>query len=186
MSAMARVGCECAPDLSIVHEILDRYSCDQGALIEILQEAQAAYGYLPEAVLEEIARYRRLPLSQVFGVATFYPRFRLKPRGRSMVQVCHGTTCYVSGAQEITDAIADELGVEVGGTTADGQFTLEKIPCIGRCGLAPVVLVDDRAYGKLDAKAVSKMIASVRKKAATSHVEVAACEPCAISAEEVS
>lgn len=187
MPVRTRIGCECAPDLTIVRDVLDRHAFDQGALIAVLQETQAAYGYLPEMALEEIARYRHVPISQVYGVATFYSRFRLEPRGRSIVQVCHGTTCYVSGAQQVTDDIADELGVKVGGTTSDGEFTLEKIPCIGRCGLAPVVLVDDTAYGKLDAKTVSETIASARKAAAAAmHVEAAACKPPATRAEEVS
>lgn len=135
------------PDLRAAREILARHENDPAGLMAVLHEAQQAYGYLPESVLEEVAAGRGLALAAVYGVATFFSRLRLTPRGRTEIRVCHGTACYVSGAQRITEAIAEELGVADGGTTEDGEFTLESVACLGCCGLAPVMMIGEKAFG---------------------------------------
>ncbi len=124
----------------------------------MLQETQAEYGYLPEAVMREIARARRVPLASVYGVATFYSQFRLKPQGETIYRVCHGTACHVAGASQVTAVLEEELGIAAG-ETADGlSATLETVACLGCCSLAPVVMIGDRTYGRLDARATRKLV----------------------------
>jgi NADH:ubiquinone oxidoreductase subunit E len=137
-------------DMAEVAEVLSDHASDPGALITVLQETQKRFGYLPKAALKEIATSRGVPYSHVYGVATFYSQFHLRPRGDRVVRICHGTACHVRGAPEVTRAVSEELGVKVGETTDDLTFTLESVACVGCCGLAPVMLVDEETYGQLD------------------------------------
>ncbi len=130
-------------------QLLDKYRTQKGALIPVLQAAQDVYGYLPKEVLERIAQELRLPLSKVYGVVTFYAQFHLNPRGRNVVRVCLGTACHVRGGAKIMEALEKSLQVADGGTTPDLRFTLESVACIGACGLAPVIMVNDDTHGRL-------------------------------------
>jgi len=151
-------------DLSNLGDIISKHKDHTGVLIPVLQEAQKEYGYLSEGIIEKIAGELKLPLSQVYGVVTFYSQFRLKPHGKHTIKVCMGTACHVSGAQEITGSIATKLGVETGGTTKDGKFTLEAVACLGCCGLAPVMMVDDETYGRLTSQKALKAVRQYKKK----------------------
>ncbi|NLB89942.1 MAG: NADH-quinone oxidoreductase subunit NuoE, partial [Clostridiales bacterium] len=122
---------------------------EPGALMPVLQEAQGIFGYVPMDVQEIIADGLGTTLSEVYGVATFYSQFSLKPRGEYVVGVCMGTACYVKGAQQVLDKLIEELGIPVGETTADGRFTIDATRCVGACGLAPVMMVNDEVYGRL-------------------------------------
>lgn len=157
-SAVATVeagGFDAAP----LEELLEKYRGQKGALIPLLQGTQAAYGYVPEPAMKRIAGALGEPLSQVFGVATFYAQFRLKPRGRNVVRVCHGTACHVSGASLVSQEIERNLGIGDGENTADMMFTIENVACLGACGMAPVMMINDRTYGKLTPdKAVNSLI----------------------------
>lgn len=151
-------------DLTPLDAILQAHRKNPGALIPVLQEAQAEYGYLPEEVMREVAIRRRVPLSTVYGVATFYTQFRLKPQGETVVRVCHGTACHVAGASEITSVFEEALGIPAGETTEDLSATLETVACLGCCSLAPVVMIGERTYGRLDAPAARKLVrANVRR-----------------------
>ncbi|NLY39764.1 MAG: NADH-quinone oxidoreductase subunit NuoE [Firmicutes bacterium] len=130
-------------------EILQKYKGGKGALIPALQELQANFGYLPEPVLEEVAKHLNLPLSKVYGVATFYAQFHLSPRGLYVIRLCTGTACHVRGSGAIMQKIRSELGLKPGETTADGRFTLEPVACLGACGQAPVMMVNDDTHGRL-------------------------------------
>lgn len=130
-------------------EILTRNNEVQGALIPILQEAQEEYGYLSKDLLTYIAQKTATPISQIYGVVTFYSQFHLNPRGRHIVRVCQGTACHVRGAKAILKALEDNLSISAGETTADLRFTLETVACIGACGLAPVMMVDEDTHGRL-------------------------------------
>jgi NADH-quinone oxidoreductase subunit E len=132
-----------------LNELLDHYRGYAGGLIPVLQGAQEIYGYLPAEVLETISQELKLPFSEVFGVVTFYAQFHLKPRGRNIIRVCLGTACHVLGGSKIFQALKDELGVENGGTTDDLRFTLESVACIGACGLAPCIMINDDTHGRL-------------------------------------
>jgi NADH:ubiquinone oxidoreductase subunit E len=130
----------------------------RAALIPVLQQAQDHYGYLPEAVLEEIARRLRLPLSIVYGVVTFYAQFHLTPRGRHTIRSCQGTACHVKGGKAVLEALQRALSIRSGETTPDLRFTLETMACLGCCFLAPALMVDDQYFGKLTARNVESVL----------------------------
>ena len=153
-------------DSAALGEILAEYSGQPGSLVPVLQACQHQIGYLPAPALEAIASALKLPLADVFGVATFYAQFHLEPRGRHIVQICHGTACHVKGATEVTDAMVSELGVEIGQTAEDLSVTVESVSCVGCCGLAPVALIDDEAHGSLDAKSARRLAKSLLREAA--------------------
>ena len=121
----------------------------RGGTIPVLQEVQKAFGFLPEEALMEISRELKIPPSELYGVATFYAQFHLKPRGRHIVRVCRGTACHVRGSLAILDKIKKVLQIEENGTTEDLRYTLEPVACLGACGLAPVMMVDEETHGRL-------------------------------------
>ena len=132
-----------------LEEIIERRKEEPGSLIPVMEEAQVALGFLPEVVLTTIARGLRLPVSLVYGVATFYSFFTMVPKGKHTVRVCLGTACYVRGGKRIADIVKKEFGVEEGGTTEDRMFTFETVRCLGACGLGPVVVIDDDVHGRV-------------------------------------
>ena len=161
--------CACAEetgkviDLALLQPELERFTKEPGTLIPLLQATQELYGYLPKEALAEIARARKVPLSTVWGVATFYTQFHMNPRGDVIVRVCQGTACHVRGADEVMDAVSDELDVEVGKTAGDLSVTLESVSCVGCCGLAPVAVVDEQMHGNLDARSARRIAKSVKR-----------------------
>ena len=136
-------------DLSLMQDVFARYSDQQGALIPILQQAQAVYGYLPRVVLQLIANHLSVSLGKVYGVATFYAQFYLERRGRHVLRLCDGTACHVKGTPLLLTAVKDELDVAAGETTEDGQLTVEIVYCLGSCALAPVAVLDDQVMGRM-------------------------------------
>ncbi len=145
--------------LDQVEAILSKYQGVKGALIPVLQEAQNAYGYLPREIIQCIAEKMGIPVSQIYGVVTFYAQFHLNPRGKNIVRVCQGTACHVRGAKSILTALEDSLKVKAGGTTPDLKFTLETVACIGACGLAPVLMVNDDTHGRLTPEVIPELLA---------------------------
>lgn len=121
-------------------------------LIEILRTAQEIFGYLPVEVQEFIAAEMGIPASKVYGVVTFYNFFSMKPRGRHMLNVCMGTACYVKGAPRLVQMITDELGAQMGETTSDGRFTISAVRCVGACSLAPVFVIGEDTYGRIETR----------------------------------
>ena len=140
-------------------ETIARLKGQQGALMPILQEAQGIYGYLPIEVLEMISREMDVPLEEIYGVATFYSQFSLNPKGEYKISVCLGTACYVKGAGAVFERLSEKLGIQSGECTADGRFSLEACRCIGACGLAPVMTINDEVYGRLVADDVDTILA---------------------------
>ncbi|MFA6808137.1 MAG: NADH-quinone oxidoreductase subunit NuoE [Eubacteriales bacterium] len=126
-----------------------QYKGEAGALIPVLQEAQQIYSYLPESVLKIIAEEMGIAVAEVYGVATFYSQFRFAPIGKNVIRVCMGTACHVRGALKVLKTMERELGIKAGETTGDGQFTLETVSCVGACGLAPVISVNNKVYGNM-------------------------------------
>lgn len=139
-------------------ELLARYRGEKGALIPVLQEAQDIFGYLPKDVMERISKELRIPFSKTFGVATFYAQFHLKPRGRNIVRVCLGTACHVRGGAKIYEATEDALGIPSGETTPDRRFTFEYVACLGCCGLAPVMMVNEDTHGRMTPSKVPEVL----------------------------
>ena len=154
---------------AVLHAFMDEMSQKEYAesyLIAVLHKAQELYGYLREDVMDEIADKMQIPTAHIWGVATFYHYFNLKPIGKHVVSVCMGTACFVKGADKVLNALKKELGVEVGQTTEDKLFTLQEARCLGACGIAPVIMIDDKIYGELDSKATVDIINQYRKASA--------------------
>ncbi len=132
-----------------LNAIIARHKGEKGAIMPCLQEAQEVYGYLPVEVQTMIAKGLEVPLEEVFGVSTFYSQFSLTPKGKYNISVCLGTACYVKGAASVLDAISKSLGIQPEECTQDGMFSLTACRCVGACGLAPVMTVNDEVYGRL-------------------------------------
>ena len=129
--------------------VIAQYKDVPGATMPIMQAAQEIYGYLPEEVQIMIAEGLDIPLSEVYGVASFYAQFTMNPKGTYRIQVCLGTACYVKGAASVLQAIENKLGIKTGGITPDGKFSLDACRCVGACGLAPVMMINEEVYGRL-------------------------------------
>ncbi len=139
-------------------ESIARHADDPGAVMPVLQEAQDIYGYLPIEVQTMIAEGLGVPLEEVYGVSTFYSQFALSPKGKYHISVCLGTACYVKGSGDILNKLSEILGIEAEECTADGEFSLTACRCIGACGLAPVLTVNDDVYGRLTVNDVPGII----------------------------
>ena len=142
-----------------LEEAIVTFRDQPGPLIPVLQKAQEIFGYLPLDVMKRIAQGLRIPPVRVFGVATFYAQFSFKPRGKHTILSCQGTACHVRGGAKVMQEMSRELGVKEGDTTEDRRFTLEKVYCIGCCSLAPAMIIDDTAYGKLSPEKVKDILA---------------------------
>jgi NADH-quinone oxidoreductase subunit E len=143
-----------------VDSILDRYQRDKGMLVSILQDTQAALGYLAREALLEVSAGLDVPLSRVYSVATFFRAFSLTPRGRHLIDVCLGTACHVRGAVGILEAIEREAGIKPGDTSEDMRFSLETVNCVGACALGPIVIVDGKYEGEMKIDRVKPLLAN--------------------------
>lgn len=143
-----------------IHEICDSYKNDPGDLIKILHSAQTHFGYLPEIVQREIAKKLKISVAKVYGVVTFYSFFTMTPKGRHAISVCMGTACYVRGAEKVLDELKKQLNIKVGGVTEDGKFSLDSLRCVGACGLAPVLLIGEKVYGRVEPGQIKEILDS--------------------------
>ena len=141
-----------------LQKVIAKYKGTDGALIPVLHEAQSIYGYLPYDVQKKISDGLDIPMAEIYGVVTFYTQFSIYPKGKFNVAVCLGTACYVKGSGDIIEKFKERLGIEVGQCTDDGKFSLEATRCIGACGLAPVLTVNDDVYGKITADDVDDIL----------------------------
>ena len=158
--------CTCGEDMKDpkMMEILSKYNQDKSNLIQILNEVQVYYGYIPKHAQLAISEYLDIPMAEIYGVITFYSRFTLKPKGKYNVQVCLGTACYVKGSEKILDKLKEKLGIDVGQVTKDGKFSIEATRCIGACGLAPVFTVNGEVYGNATPELLEKVIEEYKNK----------------------
>jgi NADP-reducing hydrogenase subunit HndA len=145
-------------------QVIEKYKDTKGALIPVLHEAQEIYGYLPLEVQKLVSEGLDIALTEIYGVVTFYTQFTLQPKGEYKIGVCLGTACYVKGAGAILDKVKEKIGIDVGECTEDGKFSLDATRCIGACGLAPVMTVNDDVYGKIAADDVEGIIEKYIKK----------------------
>lgn len=159
------------PRFKLVDRTLKRFQYQQDALIEVLHTAQEAFGFLEADLLIYVARQLKLPLSWVYGVATFYHFFSLQPQGEHSCTVCLGTACYVKRAAEIVAVLQQEFDVEAGQTTADNRLSLSTARCLGSCGLAPVVVIDGEVLGRLTPESTLAKVQAVVEKASISEIE---------------
>lgn len=145
-----------------LEEFIDSLPDKKGALIEVLHKAQNIFGYLPEEVQLFVGEKLDVPVSKVYGVISFYSYFTTEPRGEHVVNICMGTACFVRGSANVLAEFEKELGIKTGETTADGKYTIEVLRCVGACGLAPVVTINDRVYGHVTAAEVKKILAEYK------------------------
>lgn len=149
-------------DLSTAEKIIDSYRGKKGILIPLLQDIQKEYGYVPNEAVRLIAKTFDMFPSEIYGVLTFYTQFHISPRGKHIIKVCQGTACHVMGGKALLDYISDELEIDDGETTTDGLFSLERVACLGCCGMAPVIMIDEDFYGGCDFKKVDKILQKYR------------------------
>jgi NADH-quinone oxidoreductase subunit E len=133
-----------------------------GSLIPLLQSAQDSYGYIPEKVIYYISELVGIPPAEIYGVITFYAQFRLKPLGKNLIRICEGTACHVNGAKTVLSVLQDEVGISIGESSDDGQFSLLSVACLGCCSLAPVMMINDETFGNLDQNKIKKAIEKFR------------------------
>ena len=145
-------------------ELLKNYSQDKSNLIQILNEVQEKYGYIPKQSQIEISNYLNLPMAEIYGVITFYSRFTLEPKGKYNISVCLGTACFVKGSQALLDRLKERLKIDEGQTTPDGKFSIDATRCVGACGLAPVFTINNEVYGKATVKKLDEVLDEYMKK----------------------
>jgi NADH:ubiquinone oxidoreductase subunit E len=147
-----------------IQSIVEKYKSGKNSLIGVMQDISQEYGYLPEEVLQEVARQIEVPISIFYSLATFYSSFRLEPIGRKHVCVCVGTACHVRGAAKIVETVERDLQIKAGETSRDGNYTLETVNCVGACALGPLVTVNGEYHGKMDQKKITRLIKSLRQE----------------------
>lgn len=145
-------------DLNTIKEICKSFDNEPGELINVLHKTQEKLGYLPAEVQEVVAKELNMSVAKVYGVVTFYSFFTMTPKGKFPISICTGTACYVRGADNVLQEFKRQLGIEVGETTGDGKFSLSCLRCVGACGLAPVVLVGDKTYGRVSPEGVKEIL----------------------------
>ena len=151
--------------IELLDNVITRYREKEGNVIFLLQETQEALGYIPEEAVTYFSNKLDIPSSRFFGVVTFYSQFHLKPRGKNIVSVCCGTACHVKGGSKIAERVQKDLGLAADGeTTEDGKFTFEIVRCVGACSIAPVVLVNNKAFAEMTADGTSKLIKQLKKE----------------------
>lgn len=151
-------------DLSLMDPIIKKYKNVRGNMIPLLQHTQELYGFIPRGAFLKLEKETDLKLSDMYGVASFYAQFRLKPVGKHIIKVCHGTACHVQNATAVTEALEEELKLKDGETTKDSIFTLESVACLGCCSLAPVMMIGDDTFAKLTGKMAKDVIRNIREK----------------------
>ncbi len=152
--------------MAAISKIVKKYGAKPTALIMILQDIQKHYNYLPKDALEAVSKKMKLPLAQIYGVATFYKSFSLEPKGKNHICVCTGTACHVRQADVIVDRLERELGISPGETTADKEFSFETVNCLGACALGPLVTANDEYYGNMTVSKVEKMLQELKARKA--------------------
>ena len=155
---MEKENKQCNEKDLFLEKLFQEYLPEKDNLIQMLNEIQEHYGYVPMHVQKELSEYLKIPMAEIYGVVTFYSRFTLEPKGKYNISVCLGTACFVKGSQKIMDRLTDRLKIEPGQTTKDGLFTIEQTRCVGACGLAPVFTVNGEVYGKASVQKLDQVL----------------------------
>jgi NADH-quinone oxidoreductase subunit E len=163
ISSRTPVNQDDAIDLTLMDPLISKYNGKKGNLIPLLQGTQELYGYIPMVAFHKLNKETGLRLNEMYGVATFYAQFRMKPAGKNIIKMCHGTACHVQGVNAVTEEILDFLEIKDGETTSDGLFTVETVACLGCCSLAPVMMMGEETYGKLTAKEALGIVKEIRR-----------------------
>lgn len=157
-------NCNCKKQDEFMKTIIDTYKPEKDNMIQILNEIQEHYGYIPKEAQLTVSEFLNVPLAEVYGVITFYSRFSLKPKGKYNISVCLGTACFVKGSQAILDRLKERLKLEEGKTSADGKFSIDTTRCVGACGIAPVFTVNDEVYGHATVKKLDEVLNQLEKE----------------------
>jgi NADH-quinone oxidoreductase subunit E len=144
--------------LAVVDAIVYKHNVHRGATIAILQEIQDIYGYVPRPAILRVSEDTGIPASDIYGIVTFYSQFRLQPQGKNLIKVCHGTACHLNGAEKVADALCQCVNAKEGETSPDGEYTVEKVACLGCCSLSPTVMINHETYGRLTPDNVRNVI----------------------------
>ena len=155
---------ECKQEDLFLKDLFETYRPEKDNLIQMLNEIQEHYGYVPMYVQKELSEFLKIPMAEIYGVVTFYSRFSLEPQGKYKISVCLGTACFVKGSQQIMDRLNEKLKIELGQTTEDGLFTIEQTRCVGACGLAPVFTVNGEVYGKATVQKLDQVLDEIMKQ----------------------
>ncbi len=156
--------CNCNKKDEFIEDLFNEYLPVKDNLIQMLNEVQEHYGYIPEKAQRDLSEFLNVPMAEIYGVITFYSRFTLKPKGKYNISVCLGTACYVKGSQRIMDRLKERLKIEPGETTKDGLFSIEETRCVGACGLAPVFTVNGEVYGKATVKKLDEVLDNLEQQ----------------------
>ena len=146
-----------------LEKIAKKYKNVEGGIISALHEVQDTYGYISSTAQKYLSKELNVPMSEIYGIITFYSRFSLVPKGKYNIQVCMGTACYVKGSEKVLNRFKEKLGIKEGETTSDGKFSIESVRCIGACGLAQAIVINEEVYGKMDEKKVDELIEKYSK-----------------------
>lgn len=157
-------NCNCNKKDKFIEDLVNEYLPVKDNLIQMLNEVQEHYGYIPEKAQRDLSEFLNVPMAEIYGVITFYSRFTLKPKGKYNISVCLGTACYVKGSQRIMDRLKERLKIEPGETTKDGLFSIEETRCVGACGLAPVFTVNGEVYGKATVKKLDEVLDNLEQQ----------------------
>ena len=157
-------NCNCNKKDEFIEDLFNEYLPVKDNLIQMLNEVQEHYGYIPEKAQRDLSEFLNVPMAEIYGVITFYSRFTLKPKGKYNISVCLGTACYVKGSQRIMDRLKERLKIEPGETTKDGLFSIEETRCVGACGLAPVFTVNGEVYGKATVKKLDEVLDNLEQQ----------------------
>lgn len=161
------------PAPAVIDSIVHKHNVHPGAMIAILQEIQDYYGYIPPSAILRVSLDTGVPASEIYGIVTFYAQFRLQPQGEITIKICDGTACHLNGADKIADAVCQCVGAKEGETSADGKFTVEKVACLGCCSLAPTIMINDEAYGRLTPENVAGIIQEFQEPEQDYSIELA-------------
>lgn len=157
-------ACDCSKCGSKIYEIVDKYKNVEGGIIGALHEVQDTFGYISEENQKILSKRLDIPMAEIYGIITFYSRFSTKPKGKYNIQVCMGTACYVKGAEAVLKQFEKNLGICSGDVTEDGKFSIESVRCIGACGLAPAIVINDEVYGKVTPEMADKLVEEYKNK----------------------
>ncbi len=157
-------GCDGNKKDKFIEQLFAEYQPIKDNLIQMLNEIQEHYGYVPMGVQKDLSEFLSIPMAEIYGVVTFYSRFSLKPKGKYNISVCMGTACYVKGSQKILDRLLERLNIQPGETTKDGLFSIEETRCVGACGLAPVFTVNGEVYGKATVQKLDQVLDALMRQ----------------------
>ncbi len=157
--------CNCNKLSKFEEKLYQKYTPEKDNLIQMLNEIQDNYGYIPMNIQKSLSNYLKTPMAEIYGVITFYSRFSLKPKGKYNISVCMGTACYVKGAEKLLKRVEEKIGIQEGETSIDGKFSIEETRCVGACGLAPVFTINGEVYGKGTVKKIDEVIDELKGNA---------------------